>query len=136
MDFEFSENEVMVRDLARGILEKEGIRTERLTSAPGKVNLLERSQLDKVLERLTARFDAAEGPLPQTRFVLRHALSMGMPVIVVVTKIARKDARPDEERVHRGGAARARHRSFSVVRLKRAKMIALTFHRSGTTVLP
>ncbi|HET8934191.1 MAG TPA: translational GTPase TypA [Polyangiales bacterium] len=40
--------------------------------------------------------DAAEGPLPQTRFVLKHALGKGMPVIVVVNKIDRKDARPSE----------------------------------------
>jgi GTP-binding protein len=40
--------------------------------------------------------DAAEGPLPQTRFVLRHALELGMPVIVVINKIDRKDARAPE----------------------------------------
>jgi len=40
--------------------------------------------------------DAAEGPLPQTRFVLRHALDLGMPVIVVINKIDRKDARAPE----------------------------------------
>jgi GTP-binding protein len=40
--------------------------------------------------------DAAEGPLPQTRFVLKHALARGMPVIVVINKIDRKDARPGE----------------------------------------
>ncbi len=40
--------------------------------------------------------DAAEGPLPQTRFVLRHALSLGMPVIVVINKIDRHDARPND----------------------------------------
>jgi GTP-binding protein len=40
--------------------------------------------------------DAAEGPLPQTRFVLKHALGRGMPVIVVINKIDRKDARPSE----------------------------------------
>jgi GTP-binding protein len=40
--------------------------------------------------------DAAEGPLPQTRFVLDKALRLGMPVIVVVNKIDRHDARPDD----------------------------------------
>jgi GTP-binding protein len=40
--------------------------------------------------------DAAEGPLPQTRFVLRHCLSLGFPVIVVINKIDRSDARPEE----------------------------------------
>src|SRR6516225_1344164 len=40
--------------------------------------------------------DAAEGPLPQTRFVLRKCLELGFPVIVVINKIDRSDARPDE----------------------------------------
>jgi GTP-binding protein len=40
--------------------------------------------------------DAAEGPLPQTRFVLQKALAFGMPIIVVVNKIDRQDARPDD----------------------------------------
>jgi GTP-binding protein len=40
--------------------------------------------------------DAAEGPLPQTRFVLGKALELGIHVIVVINKIDRPDARPDE----------------------------------------
>ena len=40
--------------------------------------------------------DASEGPLPQTRFVLRKALERGLAPIVVVNKIARHDARPQE----------------------------------------
>src|SRR5689334_16899355 len=40
--------------------------------------------------------DAAEGPLPQTRFVLSKCLERGFPVIVVVNKIDRGDARPHE----------------------------------------
>ncbi len=40
--------------------------------------------------------DASEGPLPQTRFVLKKALDSGLKVIVVVNKIDRKDARPEE----------------------------------------
>ncbi len=40
--------------------------------------------------------DAAEGPLPQTRFVLRKALQAGLRLIVVINKIDRKDARPGE----------------------------------------
>jgi len=37
--------------------------------------------------------DAAEGPLPQTRFVLSKALELGMPVVVVINKVDRPDAR-------------------------------------------
>ena len=40
--------------------------------------------------------DAAEGPLPQTRFVLKKCLELGFPVIVVINKIDRSDARPTE----------------------------------------
>jgi GTP-binding protein len=40
--------------------------------------------------------DAAEGPLPQTRFVLRKCLELGHPVIVVINKLDRSDARPEE----------------------------------------
>ncbi|MCR5731782.1 MAG: translational GTPase TypA [Sphaerochaetaceae bacterium] len=40
--------------------------------------------------------DAAEGPLPQTRFVLEKALAKKLPVIVVINKIDRADARADE----------------------------------------
>ena len=40
--------------------------------------------------------DASEGPLPQTRFVLRKALEAKLPVIVVVNKVDRPDARIDE----------------------------------------
>ncbi|MBK7584753.1 MAG: translational GTPase TypA [Myxococcales bacterium] len=40
--------------------------------------------------------DAAEGPLPQTRFVLKKALELALPVVVIINKIDRQDARPDE----------------------------------------
>lgn len=39
--------------------------------------------------------DAAEGPMPQTRFVLKKALEMGHKAIVVINKMDRKDAEPD-----------------------------------------
>ena len=40
--------------------------------------------------------DSSEGPLPQTRFVLRKALAASLPVIIVVNKTDRPDARIDE----------------------------------------
>ena len=40
--------------------------------------------------------DASEGPLPQTRFVLRKALEARLPVVLVVNKVDRQDARPAE----------------------------------------
>jgi len=40
--------------------------------------------------------DAAEGPLPQTRYVLSKALSLSLPTVVVINKVDRQDARPEE----------------------------------------
>ncbi|HNV65102.1 MAG TPA: translational GTPase TypA [Smithellaceae bacterium] len=40
--------------------------------------------------------DASEGPLPQTRFVLKKALGMHLPIILVINKIDRSDARVEE----------------------------------------
>lgn len=40
--------------------------------------------------------DAAEGPLPQTRYVLQKALSLNLPAIVVINKVDRGDARAEE----------------------------------------
>ena len=40
--------------------------------------------------------DAAEGPMPQTRFVLRHAIDAGLAIMMVVNKIDRDGARPEE----------------------------------------
>ncbi|MCG8689086.1 MAG: translational GTPase TypA [Desulfobacterales bacterium] len=40
--------------------------------------------------------DASEGPLPQTRFVLKKTFEANLPVLVIINKIDRKDARPDE----------------------------------------
>ena len=40
--------------------------------------------------------DASEGPLPQTRFVLKKALEQGLSIMVVINKVDRQDARPEE----------------------------------------
>ncbi|MFZ9422117.1 MAG: translational GTPase TypA [Ilumatobacteraceae bacterium] len=40
--------------------------------------------------------DAAEGPLPQTRYVLSKALNQDLPVVLVINKVDRNDARPEE----------------------------------------
>ncbi|MFM8825724.1 MAG: translational GTPase TypA [Actinomycetota bacterium] len=40
--------------------------------------------------------DAAEGPLPQTRYVLSKALGRGLPTVLVINKVDRQDARPAE----------------------------------------
>ncbi len=56
-------------------------------------------EVERILEMVDGVLllvDAAEGPLPQTRFVLRKALEAGLPPILVVNKIDRSDARPAE----------------------------------------
>src|ERR687894_516440 len=50
----------------------------------------------KMVDGVMLLVDAAEGPLPQTRFVMRKALEARLPAIVVVNKIDRHDARPEE----------------------------------------
>ncbi|MEA4911101.1 MAG: translational GTPase TypA, partial [Oscillospiraceae bacterium] len=49
----------------------------------------------KMVDGVLLLVDAAEGPMPQTRFVLEKALSLGLMLIVVVNKIDRPDARID-----------------------------------------
>ena len=50
----------------------------------------------KMVDGALLLVDSSEGPLPQTRFVLKKALEAGLKVIVVINKIDRKDARPTE----------------------------------------
>ncbi len=50
----------------------------------------------KMVNGVILLVDAAEGPLPQTRFVLRKSLALGYQPIVVINKIDRHDARPDD----------------------------------------
>jgi GTP-binding protein len=50
----------------------------------------------KMVNGVLLLVDAAEGPMPQTRFVLQKALELGHKVIVVVNKVDRPDARVDE----------------------------------------
>src|SRR4030081_2446233 len=50
----------------------------------------------KMVDGVMLLVDAAEGCLPQTRFVLRKALEARLPAIAVVNKIDRHDARPEE----------------------------------------
>ncbi len=50
----------------------------------------------KMVDGVLLLVDASEGPLPQTRYVLRKALEARLPAVVVVNKIDRGDARPAE----------------------------------------
>jgi len=71
-----------------------------------KINLIDTpghadfgGEVERVLQMANGALvlvDAAEGPMPQTRFVLSKALEAGLKPIVVINKIDRSDARPDE----------------------------------------
>jgi GTP-binding protein len=50
----------------------------------------------KMVDGVVLLVDSSEGPLPQTRFVLRKALAASLPVILVINKVDRPDARIDE----------------------------------------
>ena len=50
----------------------------------------------KMVDGVLLLIDSFEGPMPQTRFVLQHALALKLPVIIVVNKVDRPDARCDE----------------------------------------
>src|SRR5262249_10080275 len=50
----------------------------------------------KMVDGVMLLVDASEGPLPQTRYVLSKALEENLPAIVVINKIDRQDARPEE----------------------------------------
>ena len=50
----------------------------------------------RMVDGIMLLVDAAEGPLPQTRFVLQKSLQLNLPAIVVINKIDRGDARPEE----------------------------------------
>jgi GTP-binding protein len=77
-----------------------------LTVAGNKVNIIDTpghadfgGEVERVMRMADGALvlvDAAEGPLPQTRFVLRKAFECGLRPIVVINKIDRPDARPTE----------------------------------------
>ncbi len=74
----------------------EGIRLN-IVDTPGHADFggeVERSLL--MVDAVLLLVDASEGPLPQTRYVLRKAMEHRLPVIVALNKIDRADARPAE----------------------------------------
>ncbi len=75
-----------------------------LTKQPVKINIVDTpghsdfgGEVERVMNMVDGVLllvDAAEGPMPQTRFVLKKALEMGHKAIVVINKVDRKDAEP------------------------------------------
>src|SRR5438477_7419821 len=83
--------------LAKNIAFKLGDTKVNLIDTPGHADF--GGEVERVLKMADGCFllvDAAEGPLPQTRFVLRKAFDCGLRPIVVINKIDRPDARPTD----------------------------------------
>lgn len=107
----FRENQqVAERVMDSGDLEKEkGITISSKNTAvkwkDTKINIVDTpghadfgGEVERILKMVNGVIllvDAAEGPLPQTKFVLRKSLALNYQPIVVINKIDRKDARPD-----------------------------------------
>ncbi len=94
MDSGDLEREKGITILAKNTAVQHGGLTINIIDTPGHADFggeVERglSMVDGVLLLV----DASEGPLPQTRFVLRKTLAAGLPVILVVNKVDRPDAR-------------------------------------------
>jgi len=80
-----------------GAYAPEGGMTINIIDTPGHADFggeVERGL--SMVDGIVLLVDASEGPLPQTRFVLRKALNADMPVVLVVNKVDRGDARIDE----------------------------------------
>jgi len=77
-------------------VDHEGVRLN-IVDTPGHADFggeVERSLL--MVDSVLLLVDAAEGPLPQTRYVLQKAMARRLPVVVALNKIDRSDARPAE----------------------------------------
>ena len=97
MDSNDLEREKGITILAKNTAVRFGAIKINIVDTPGHADFggeVERTL--KMVDGVLLLVDASEGPLPQTRFVLKKALELGLPPIVVINKIDRKDARPGE----------------------------------------
>ena len=97
MDSNVLEKERGITILAKNTaVEYEGVKIN-IVDTPGHTDF--GGEVERVLGMVDGCLllvDAAEGPMPQTRFVLRKAIELGLKPVVVINKIDRMDARPDE----------------------------------------
>jgi GTP-binding protein len=97
MDSNDLEREKGITILAKNTAVKHGGLTINIIDTPGHADFggeVERGL--SMVDGVVLLVDASEGPLPQTRFVLRKALQAKLPVILVVNKVDRPDARISE----------------------------------------
>ena len=97
MDSNDLERERGITILAKNTAVKYGDVKINIIDTPGHADFGgEVERILKMVNGVILLVDAAEGPMPQTRFVLQRALELGHRVIIVVNKIDRPDARLDE----------------------------------------
>ncbi len=97
MDSNDQERERGITILAKAASVQWGDVKINLVDTPGHADFggeVERSL--ELVDGVVLLVDAAEGPLPQTRYVLSKALAAGLPAILVLNKVDRQDARPEE----------------------------------------
>ncbi|MEM6732212.1 MAG: GTP-binding protein, partial [Myxococcota bacterium] len=97
MDSNDQERERGITILAKATSVDFGEHTFQLVDTPGHADF--GGEVERTLgmvDGILLLVDAAEGPLPQTRFVLRKSLARRLPTILAINKIDRSDARPDE----------------------------------------
>ena len=94
MDSMDLEREKGITILAKNTAVKRGEKVINIIDTPGHADF--GGEVERGLEMVDGVIllvDASEGPLPQTRFVLRKALSKNLPVILVINKVDRPDSR-------------------------------------------
>ena len=97
MDSTDLEREKGITILAKNTAVPYGDLTVNIVDTPGHADFggeVERALT--MVDGVLLLVDASEGPLPQTRFVLRKSLESHLPVLVVINKVDRTDARPAE----------------------------------------
>ena len=97
MDSMDLEREKGITILAKNTAVRHGATKINIVDTPGHADFggeVERAL--RMVDGVLLLVDASEGPLPQTRFVLRKALEARLPVVLVVNKVDRPDARADE----------------------------------------
>ena len=97
MDSMDLEREKGITILAKNTAVKRGDRIVNIIDTPGHADFggeVERGL--EMVDGVVLLVDASEGPLPQTRFVLRKALQKNLPIILVINKVDRSDARIKE----------------------------------------
>src|SRR5689334_9619514 len=103
MDTNDLEREKGITILAKNTSIRHGDVTINIIDTPGHADF--GGEVERVLNMADGCLllvDAAEGPMPQTRFVLRKAFEVGLRIIVVINKVDRAHARPKEslDKVH------------------------------------